>query len=84
MNDASTHLFPVLTGWAVGDGQAARDEVVLDVDDDDGGHGTHNLLNPVVPAVRELVLGHAAVLENGDEEKTFKFLPNIFLINYFF
>jgi hypothetical protein len=32
-----------VAGWAVADGQAAADEVVLDVDDDEAAHRTHDL-----------------------------------------
>ena len=40
---SSTHLFPLLPCWTVDDREAAGDEVVLDVDDEEGGHGADDL-----------------------------------------
>ena len=37
------HLLPVLLGGAVADGQAAADEVVLDIHDDERSDGAHHL-----------------------------------------
>ena len=37
------HLLPILARGAVRDGKSSRDEVVLNVHDDEGGDGSHNL-----------------------------------------
>ena len=38
-----THVSPILPCGTVDDREAAGDEVVLDVDDEEGGHGAHDL-----------------------------------------
>ena len=43
MNLSPTHLFPLLPCGTVYDREAAGDKIVLDVDDEEGGHGTDNL-----------------------------------------
>ena len=51
----------VLARGAVLDGQAAGDEVVLDVDHHDGGLGLDDLGDPAVPAVDKLLHAHGAI-----------------------
>ena len=52
---------PVLARGAVLDGEAAGDEVVLDVHHHDGGLGLDDLGDPAVPAVNKLLHAHGAV-----------------------
>ena len=70
------YLLSVLLGRTVGDGEGARYEVILHVNDDDGRSRPHNLLpifyflhtinknhlfNPAIPAKHKLLLAHAAI-----------------------
>ena len=48
-------------GWTVDDGEAATDEVILDIDNDQGGLGLDYSLDPVLVTVIELLDAHAAV-----------------------
>ena len=67
--DGSHHLLSLLARRAVDDGQAAGDEVVLDIDDDEGSPGTDDLLDPTIPAEDELLLAHAAVSRHVEDHE---------------
>ena len=54
MVDRSQNIFPIVTRGAVADGEAARDEVVLDVDDNEGASRLQDFLHPTFPADVEL------------------------------
>ena len=55
------HVLAVLACGAVLDGEAAGDEIVLDVHHHDGGLGLDDLGYPAVPAVDELLHAHGPV-----------------------
>ena len=57
----NSHLFSVLAGGAVLDGETAGDEIILNIHDDEGGLGLDDLGDPAVPAVDELLHTHTAV-----------------------
>ena len=41
--DRSNHILAILTRGAVGDGEAARDEIILDINNDDCAAGLNDL-----------------------------------------
>ena len=59
--DRAHHSLAVLTSRAVGDGQTARDEVILDINNDDRTPGLHDLkqqqLAELMAAVVVVVVG---------------------------
>ena len=63
------HLFSVLSGGTVLDGETAGDEVILDIHDDEGGLGLDDLGDPAVPAVYELLHAHAAVPRHVEDHE---------------
>ena len=54
--DRSHNVLPIVTRRAVADGKTARDEVVLDVDHNEGTSWLQDLLHPTVPADIEFLL----------------------------
>ena len=44
--DRSNHILAILTRGTVGDSEAARDEVILDINNDDGTPGLNDLKQP--------------------------------------
>ena len=65
----NSHLFSVLSGGTVLDGETAGDEVILDIHDDEGGLGLDDLGDPAVPAVDELLHAHAAVPRHVEDHE---------------
>ena len=68
--DGTHHVLPVLAGWTVDDGQAAADEIILNVHHHQGTAGPGHFLDPLGPAEHELLLTHlpaAAYIEDLDE-----------------
>ena len=59
--DRSYNVFPIVTGRTVADSEAARDEVVLDVDHDEGTSRPQDLLDPIVPTDLEFLLVQQSV-----------------------
>ena len=59
--DRSYNIFPIVTCRAVADGKIARDEVVLDVDHNEGTSWLQDLLHPGVPANVEFLLVQQSV-----------------------
>ena len=59
--DRSYNVFPIVTGRTVADSKAAGDEVVLDVDHDEGTSRPQDLLDPIVPTDVEFLLVQQSV-----------------------
>ena len=59
--DRSHNVLPIVTRRAVADGKTARDEVVLDVNHDEGTSRLQDLLHPTVPADIEFLLVQQSV-----------------------
>ena len=56
--DGSHHVLAVLTGGTVDDGQAAADEIILNIHHHQGTAGPGHFLDPLGPAEHELLLAH--------------------------
>ena len=52
-------------------------EVILNIHDDDGRPGPHDLLDPAVPAVDELLLAHAAVAGHVEDHEEIRDLLGV-------
>ena len=44
----NTHMLAILTSWAVRDREAASDEVILDINNDDGTPRSYYLVDTVI------------------------------------
>ena len=68
--DGSHHVLALLLGGAVDDGQAAADEIILNVHHHQGTAGPGHFLDPLGPAEHELLLAHRpapADIEDSDQ-----------------
>ena len=68
--DGLHHLLAALPGGAVDDGQAAADEIILNIHHHQGTAGSGHFLDPLGPAEHELLLAHRpapADIEDSDQ-----------------
>ena len=83
--DRSYNVFPIVTDRTVADGETARDEVVLDVDHDEGTSRPQDLLDPIVPTDLEFLLVQQSVgFGVEDIEYSFNCLGLDLIIGCFF